>query len=74
MDQSVSKLKILDLSQNVLQIGILHQFRTFLENNTELNALSISGIHLFNERAFKSIMKSLQINTGVQTIELGNLL
>jgi Ran GTPase-activating protein (RanGAP) involved in mRNA processing and transport len=48
-------LKILDLSQNIIQISILHQFRQFLATNTCLSALSFSGVHFFNERSWKAI-------------------
>ena len=61
----MSKLKILDLSVNKIQIGILHAFRQFLEANKELYALSISGFERINERAFKSICDSLAKNTGL---------
>jgi hypothetical protein len=44
-----------------------------LEFNTELNALSISGFHYFNERAFKSLNQSLGLNQGLQTLDMGNL-
>lgn len=53
--KNLSKLKIIDLSMNKLQIGILHSFRQFLEQNKEVCALSISGFERINERAFGSI-------------------
>lgn len=68
-----SGLKILDLSQNVVQIGILHALRHFIEHNKQLNALSISGLHMFNERAWLSICQSLGINGSLQTIDFGNM-
>ena len=57
--QSICKLKILDISQNITQIGILHNLRQMLSVNTELNAFSFSGFHHFNERAFNSLLQSL---------------
>ena len=45
------KLKFLDISYNVIDIGILRSLRQMLEKNTTLNYLSISGLHKFNLRA-----------------------
>jgi hypothetical protein len=70
---SICKLKILDISQNITQIGILHNLRQMLSSNTELNAFSFSGFHHFNERAYTSLMQSLSQNTSLQTLDLGNL-
>jgi Ran GTPase-activating protein (RanGAP) involved in mRNA processing and transport len=63
--RSKNLLKILDISENVTQIGILHSFRNFIEQNTEINALSISGLQNFNDRAFKSIISSLKENRSL---------
>lgn len=60
-----STIKILDMSQNIMQIGVLHQFRLFIEQNKEMNALSINGLFFFNERAFDSICTSLKRNRGL---------
>ena len=72
-DVNPCKLKILDLSVNQLQVGILHSFRQFLEFNKELCALSFSGFERINDRAFSSICQSLMKNQGLQTIDFGNL-
>jgi Ran GTPase-activating protein (RanGAP) involved in mRNA processing and transport len=45
------KLKFLDLSHNLIDIGVLRALRQMLEKNTTLNYLSISGLHKFNQRA-----------------------
>ena len=68
-----SRLKILDISQNVVQIQMLHALRSFLEGNTEMSALSMTGLHCFNPRAFISLCASLSSNTGLQTLDFGNL-
>lgn len=68
-----SRLKILDVSQNIVQIGMLHTFRNFLKGTKELIAFCISGLHYFNQRAFDSICQSLQENKSITTLEFGNL-
>ena len=55
INKSCSMLQILDISNNGITIGILHSFRTFIEHNTMVNALSVNGFWLFNDRAFTSI-------------------
>ena len=52
---SVVKLKILDMSVNIMQISCLHAFRLMLSNNDELCAISLSGLHNFHEKAFSDI-------------------
>jgi Ran GTPase-activating protein (RanGAP) involved in mRNA processing and transport len=42
------KLKFLDISHNIIDIGILRALRQMLEKNTTLNYFSISGLHKFN--------------------------
>jgi hypothetical protein len=41
-------LKFLDLSYNVIDIGILRTLRLMLEKNITLNYLTISDLHKFN--------------------------
>jgi len=54
-------------------IGVLHSLRKVLESNTEMNALSVSGLHHFNQRAFQSLVGSLEKNSVLQTVNFGNL-
>lgn len=45
------RLRFLDISYNVIDIGLLRSLRQMLEKNTTLHYLSISGLHKFNLRA-----------------------
>ena len=44
-------LKFLDISFNVIDIGILRSLRHMIEKNSTLNYLSLNGLHKFNQRA-----------------------
>ena len=64
------KLKFLDISHNIIDIGILRALRQMLEKNNTLNYLSISGLHKFNHRAVHSLQESLTINSGIKLVDL----
>ena len=49
------KLKYLDISFNVMEIGIVHSFRHMLEKNGTLTYLVISGFYKFNTHALETI-------------------
>ena len=64
------KLRFLDISYNVIDIGILRSLRQMLEKNTTLNYLSISGLHKFNLRAVQLLQDSIALNIGLKLIDL----
>lgn len=70
---SVVKLKILDMSVNIMQISCLHAFRLMLASNDELCAISLSGLHNFHEKAFSDICQSMSKNMQLQTVDFGTL-
>jgi hypothetical protein len=45
-----------------MQIGAIHSLRQFLEINSEVCALSLSGFEKFHEKAFSDICSSLKKN------------
>lgn len=53
--------------------GVLHDLRQMLEQNQEMTAFCISGLSKFNDRAFTSLCKSLEANSGLETADFGNL-
>ena len=64
------KLRFLDISYNLIDIGILRSLRQTLERNTTLNYLSISGLHKFNRRAIESLTESIAMSGGIKLIDL----
>ena len=67
--KSNRSLKFLDVSYNVIDIGILRTLRLMLERNTTLNYLTISDLHTFNSRAVDSLSESLATSTGVKLVD-----
>lgn len=63
-------LRFLDISYNVIDIGILRALRQLLERNTTLNYLSVSHLHKFNQRATESLQESLSTSTGIKLLDV----
>jgi hypothetical protein len=64
------KLKFLDISYNLIDIGILRSLRQLFERNVTLHYLSISGLHRFNQRATLSLSESLGLSFGLKLLDL----
>ena len=57
------------MSYNIIEIGMLHSFRSMLEKNPTLQYLVISGLYKFNEHAIDTIADSLILNQGLKLID-----
>ena len=62
-------LKFLDISYNLVDIGLLRSLRLMLERNTSLNYLTVSDLHKFNQRALDSLSESLATSTGIKLMD-----
>lgn len=67
---SNKKLKYLDVSENIIEIGILHSFRNMLEKNNNLQYLIINKLYKFNDHAIDTIADSLVLNKGLKLVDL----
>lgn len=64
------KLRFLDISYNLIDIGILRSLKYLIERNITLHYLSISGLHKFNQRAIDSLSECLVHSIGLKLIDV----
>jgi hypothetical protein len=69
LSKANKSLKFLDISFNLIDIGVLRPLRLMLERNTTLQYLTVSDLHKFNSRAVESLCESLATSTGVKLVD-----
>jgi Ran GTPase-activating protein (RanGAP) involved in mRNA processing and transport len=63
-------LQFLDVSSNMIDIGLLRSLRKLVERSASLHYLTINNLHKFNARAIDSLTESLAASPGIKLVNL----